>query len=95
MNFKRLVPVICIGGLIAGSATATRSWSLQAGQTPDPSSANRVLQGTIDIHVHSAPDNVPRLDSVSLADGSVLVFGRDCLRRRLEETPTAAARNRP
>jgi hypothetical protein len=68
MNFKRIVPVICIGGLIAGSATSTRSWSLQAGQTPDASSVNRVLQGTIDIHVHSAPDNVPRsIDGLDVA----------------------------
>jgi Family of unknown function (DUF6282) len=68
MNFKSLVPAICISGLIAGSATSTRSWSLQAGQTPDPSSANRVLQGTIDIHVHSAPDNVPRsIDGLDVA----------------------------
>src|SRR6478609_1300543 len=68
MNFKSLVPAICISGLIAGSATSTRSWSLPAGQTPDPAAAARALQGTIDIHVHSAPDNVPRsIDGLDVA----------------------------
>jgi Family of unknown function (DUF6282) len=68
INLKRLVPALCMSGLIAGSATSSmRSWSLQARQT-DPSSANRVLQGTIDIHVHSAPDNVPRsIDGLDVA----------------------------
>jgi hypothetical protein len=37
-----------------------RSWSLQRQQPLDSVAAARVLQGTIDIHVHSAPDNVPR-----------------------------------
>ena len=68
MNFKSLVPALCIGGLIAASAMSRGPWSLQAAQTPDASSANRVLQGTIDIHVHSAPDNVPRsIDGLDVA----------------------------
>jgi hypothetical protein len=68
MNFKSLVPALCLGGLIAASATSSDSWSLQAAQAPDASSANRVLQGTIDIHVHSAPDNVPRsIDGLDVA----------------------------
>jgi len=68
MNFKSLVPALCIGGLIAASATSSGRWSLRAAQTPDASSANRVLQGTIDIHVHSAPDNVPRsIDGLDVA----------------------------
>jgi hypothetical protein len=68
MNFKSLVPALCLGGLIAASATSSGLWSLQAAQTPDASSANRVLQGTIDIHVHSAPDNVPRsIDGLDVA----------------------------
>jgi hypothetical protein len=68
MNFKRLVPAICISGLITVSTTSTRSWLLSAGQPPDTSSVNRVLQGTIDIHVHSAPDNVPRsIDGLDVA----------------------------
>jgi len=68
MNFKSLVPAICIGGLLVASATSRGRWSLQAAQTPDASSANRALQGTIDIHVHSAPDNVPRsIDGLDVA----------------------------
>ena len=68
MNFKSLVPALCVGGLIAASAASRGPWSLQAAQAPDASSANRVLQGTIDIHVHSAPDNVPRsIDGLDVA----------------------------
>src|SRR6202008_101760 len=44
------------------------SWSPQTAQPSDPAAAARVLQGTIDIHVHSAPDNVPRsIDGLDVA----------------------------
>src|SRR6266481_1310873 len=38
----------------------TLSESAHAGQAIDAVAAARLLAGTIDIHVHSAPDNVPR-----------------------------------
>jgi len=57
---QRLLPVFCIAALIVASAPTMRSSALVGQQPSDPASAARVLQGTIDIHVHSAPDNVPR-----------------------------------
>jgi hypothetical protein len=60
INNQRLLPAFCVAALIVASATTMRSWSLREQQPSDPASAARVLQGTIDIHVHSAPDNVPR-----------------------------------
>ena len=57
---RRLMPAFCVAALIVASATSMRSWSLQRQQPLDAAAAARVLQGTIDIHVHSAPDNVPR-----------------------------------
>jgi hypothetical protein len=54
------MPAFCAAALIVASATSMRSWSLQRQQSLDSVAAARVLQGTIDIHVHSAPDNVPR-----------------------------------
>ena len=54
------MPAFCVAALIVASATSMRSWSLQRQQPLDAAAAARVLQGTIDIHVHSAPDNVPR-----------------------------------
>jgi hypothetical protein len=54
------MPAFCVAALIVASATSMRSWSLQRQQPLDSVAAARVLQGTIDIHVHSAPDNVPR-----------------------------------
>ena len=57
---RRLMPAFCVAALIVASATSMRSWSLQRQQPLDAVAAARVLQGTIDIHVHSAPDNVPR-----------------------------------
>ncbi len=53
-------PPVCVAVLIVASATSMRSWSLQRQPPLDAVAAARVLQGTIDIHVHSAPDNVPR-----------------------------------
>src|SRR5262245_2446949 len=68
INPMRLVRTLGVAGLIAGSLTSARWPSLQAGQAPDPSAVSRVLQGTIDIHVHSAPDNVPRsIDGLEVA----------------------------
>jgi hypothetical protein len=57
---QRLLATFCVAALIVASATSIGSWSPQVQQSADPASAARVLQGTIDIHVHSAPDNVPR-----------------------------------
>src|SRR6266576_6875009 len=57
---------MCAAGLVVASETSTRSWSPQV--AADPAAAARVLQGTIDIHVHSAPDNVPRsIDGLDVA----------------------------
>jgi hypothetical protein len=57
---RRLMSAFCVAALVVASATSMRSWSLQRQQPLDAVAAARVLQGTIDIHVHSAPDNVPR-----------------------------------
>src|SRR5262245_43055977 len=39
-----------------------------AAQSPDSSAAARMLRGAIDIHVHAAPDNVPRsMDGLDVA----------------------------
>jgi hypothetical protein len=54
------MPAFCVAALVVASATSMRSWSLQGQRPLDSVAAARVLQGTIDIHVHSAPDNVPR-----------------------------------
>ena len=54
------MPAFCVAALLVASATSMRSWSLQRQPPLDAVAAARVLQGTIDIHVHSAPDNVPR-----------------------------------
>ena len=65
---RRLMPAFCVAALIVASATSMRSWSLQRQQPLDAVAAARVLQGTIDIHVHSAPDNVPRsIDGLDVA----------------------------
>src|SRR5882672_942575 len=62
------MPAFCVAALIVASATSMRSWSLQRQQPLDSVAAARVLQGTIDIHVHSAPDNVPRsIDGLDVA----------------------------
>ena len=67
MTFARLAPTVClVTGLLVGGATSIHSGSPQA--APDPSVMARVLQGTIDIHVHSAPDNVARsIDALDVA----------------------------
>jgi hypothetical protein len=64
----RLRLAIILTGLLAARETPLGSWSPQAGRPSDPAAASRVLQGTIDIHVHSAPDNVPRsIDGLDVA----------------------------
>jgi len=53
---------LTIGGLW------TVSESAHAGQAIDAVATARLLAGTIDIHVHSAPDNVPRsIDGLDVA----------------------------
>jgi hypothetical protein len=55
-----------VSGLLVGSAVSIYSGSPQI--APDPSARAQALQGTIDIHVHSAPDNVPRsIDGLDVA----------------------------
>ena len=55
-----------VSGLLVGSAVPIYSGSPQI--APDPSARAQALQGTIDIHVHSAPDNVPRsIDGLDVA----------------------------
>jgi len=68
MNLKTLLPACCVGGLVVASAMSTRTLPLQASQSTDSAAINQVLQGTIDIHVHAAPDNVPRsIDGLDVA----------------------------
>ena len=63
-NTKRLVTgALAIVGVV--SLLWTTSGSAGAGQAVDPT---RLLVGTIDIHVHSDPDNVPRsVDGLDVA----------------------------
>ncbi len=57
-----LAPVAVAGLLSAASAPAGTS------QTTDATVSARLLAGTIDIHVHSDPDNVPRsIDGIEVA----------------------------
>jgi Family of unknown function (DUF6282) len=67
MTFTRLASTVClVSALLVGGASSIYSGSPQV--APDPSVIARVLQGTIDIHVHSAPDNVPRsIDGLDVA----------------------------
>src|SRR5262249_15150262 len=68
INLKTLVPASCVGALVVASAMSTRTLPLQAIQSTDSAAINQVLQGTIDIHVHAAPDNVPRsIDGLDVA----------------------------
>jgi uncharacterized protein DUF6282 len=68
ISHERLLPTFILVGVIVTSTASLRSWSPQTGQPLDPAAAARVLQGTIDIHVHSAPDNVPRsIDGLDVA----------------------------
>src|SRR5215470_7697676 len=66
---KKVTWITVVGALgIIASTASLRSWSQRAGQSLDPAAAARVLQGTIDIHVHAAPDNVPRsIDGLDVA----------------------------
>ena len=66
---KRLAPAV-----VSAAAVLTVSAAPAPAQLPqvrDPAALNQILRGTIDIHVHSAPDNVPRsidaLDEARLA----------------------------
>jgi hypothetical protein len=64
-NFKRLVTSALLLFAVAGVLRMPVAGSGQRGGTDD---AARVLAGTIDIHVHSDPDNVPRaLDGLDVA----------------------------
>jgi len=68
IHLKTLVPACCVGGLVVASALSPRTLPLQAIQSTDSAAINQVLQGTIDIHVHAAPDNVPRsIDGLDVA----------------------------
>jgi hypothetical protein len=67
MTFKRLVPPLCVAALTFATFSVM-GLRAQSGQALDAAAAARVLQGTIDIHVHSAPDNVPRsIDGLDVA----------------------------
>jgi hypothetical protein len=65
---RHLVPALAI--VFAMTAAGAPNRPPQA-PTRDPAALGRVLQGTIDIHVHASPDNVPRsidaLDEAKLA----------------------------
>jgi hypothetical protein len=64
---QRLQTTLFLAAVIAASTAVVGSWSPQAPPS-DPAAAARALQGTIDIHVHSAPDNVPRsIDGLDVA----------------------------
>jgi len=68
IDHHRLLLTFILAGVIVAGAASLGSWSPQAGPPLDPAAAARVLQGTIDIHVHSAPDNVPRsIDGLDVA----------------------------
>jgi hypothetical protein len=58
-------------GLAILAALGVLSTAVDAGQRVQPPDARRILAGTIDIHVHSDPDNVPRsvdgLEAATLA----------------------------
>ena len=46
----------------------TPTWGAGAGQRNTGDDSDRLLRGTIDIHVHSDPDNVPRsIDGIDVA----------------------------
>jgi hypothetical protein len=63
---KRLLRAAAVSLVV--TTTLVARWSLHAGQAPDQDAINRALRGTIDIHVHSAPDNVPRsIDALDVA----------------------------
>src|SRR5437763_15609653 len=54
------------------AAAVVAMWTAAAaalpGQAIDPAVAAKLLSGTIDIHVHAAPDNVPRsIDGLDVA----------------------------
>ena len=61
IGFSRTIPAVLLGALSIASS----------GGQPPPGDAARLLAGTIDIHVHSDPDNVPRsvdgLEAATLA----------------------------
>ena len=63
-----LVPALAIAAAVTAAGAPIRP---PQAPTRDPAALSRVLQGTIDIHVHTAPDNVPRsidaLDEARLA----------------------------
>ena len=66
---KRLAPAPAIVAALLSASPAPAPAQLAQGR--DPATLNQILRGTIDIHVHSAPDNVPRsidaLDEARLA----------------------------
>jgi len=65
---QRLQTTLFLAAVIAATTAVVGSWSPQARPPSDPAAAARALQGTIDIHVHSAPDNVPRsIDGLDVA----------------------------
>jgi uncharacterized protein DUF6282 len=65
---QRLVSALILTGLGLAGAVPLRLWAQRAGPPPDPGASLRALSGTIDIHVHSAPDNVPRsIDGLDVA----------------------------
>ena len=61
-------------GLVVFAALGVLWMPVVAGQRGVPDDARRILAGTIDIHVHSDPDNVPRsvdgLEAAKLAQAS-------------------------
>jgi hypothetical protein len=68
-----LVSSLTVAAAMLFASGASRGTSGRESQQPDDSAA-RLLRGTIDIHVHSDPDNVPRsidgLDAAKMARAS-------------------------
>jgi uncharacterized protein DUF6282 len=71
MSRDRLVGVVATAMLAAVIGVATPAGDARARQQTAADNAAQVLRGTIDIHVHSDPDNVPRsidgIDEAKLA----------------------------
>ena len=65
---RHFLPALILTGLGVAGAVPLPSWAQRAGPPPDPGASQRALSGSIDIHVHSAPDNVPRsIDGLDVA----------------------------
>jgi hypothetical protein len=64
----RLVSALAAAMVAAAIVVATPTGNARTRQRAAPDNAVQILRGTIDIHVHSDPDNVPRsIDGIDVA----------------------------